>query len=120
MTNRNKEKGDRYERDILKMCRDAGFTWAERTRPGRREDEGDIHVAPGLIAQTKDVATPNWRDWLTELADQIRCARASHGFLVVKRRGVGGRPPIHLAVMPLENMLDLLREAGWTNQEGRK
>lgn len=116
MTNRNKAKGDKYERDILNLCRAAGFTWAERTRPGRREDEGDIHLAPGLIAQVKDVATPNWRAWLGELQDQIRCARARHGILVVKRRGTAGRQPLHLAVMPLDAMLDLLREAGWTNQ----
>lgn len=117
MANPNKNKGDKYERDILAACHAAGFPWAQRTRPGRREDEGDIHLTPGVILQTKDVATPNWRAWLTELADQIRCARARHGILVVKRRGAGGRPPLHLAVMPLPAMLELLREAGWTNQE---
>ena len=116
MANPNKNKGDQYERDILALCRTAGFTWAERTRPGRREDEGDIHLTPGVILQTKDVSTPNWRTWLAELANQINCARARHGILVVKRRGTGGRPPLHLAVMPLDAMLELLREAGWTNQ----
>ncbi|GAA4756184.1 hypothetical protein [Gordonia alkaliphila] len=117
MTNRQKAKGDQYERDILALARAAGFTWAERTRPGRREDEGDIHLAPGVILQTKDVATPQWRTWLTELANQITAARARHGIIVLKRRGAGGRPPLHLAVMPLDAMLELLREAGWTGDD---
>lgn len=117
MSNPQKRKGDQYERDVLAMCHEAGYPWAQRTRPGRREDEGDIHLAPGVILQTKDVATPDWRKWLSELKDQIRCARASHGILVVKRRGAAGRKPIHLAVMPLDAMLDLLRDAGWTNLE---
>lgn len=120
MANKNKAKGDQYERDVLAMCRDAGFPWAQRTRPGRREDEGDIHLTPGVIVQAKDVKALDWRGWLAQLADQIRCARATHGFLVVKRHGTGGRPPLHLAVMPLDSMLELLREAGWTNQDDRR
>ena len=113
MTNRMKAKGDTYERYVLAIVRRLGFPQAERTRPGRREDEGDIHLAPGVIAQCKDVTQVNWRDWLAELEQQRRCARADHGVLVVKRRGVGGRPPLNLAVMPLEHMLRLLCDAGW-------
>ncbi|QAU07224.1 RusA-like Holliday junction resolvase [Gordonia phage Asapag] len=113
MTNRMKAKGDKYERDILELARRRGFPQAERTRPGRREDEGDIHLAPGVIAQCKDVAQARWNDWLGELEQQRLCARAEHGVLVVKRRGAGGRPATHLAVMPLDHMLRLLCDAGW-------
>ncbi|WP_448222436.1 hypothetical protein [Gordonia iterans] len=119
MTNRNKARGDQYERDVLKACRQSGFPWAERTRPGRREDEGDIHLAPGLIVQTKDAAQPRWREWLDQLAGQVRCARAEHGVLVVKRRGSGGRPPVHLAVMSLDEMLRLLCDAGWGDHDAK-
>ncbi|AKJ72335.1 RusA-like Holliday junction resolvase [Gordonia phage GMA4] len=117
MANPNKAKGDKYERDVLAICRAAGYPWAERTRPGRREDEGDIHLAPGVILQTKDVATVAWREWLSQLADQVRCARATHGALIVKRRGTAGRAPLHLAVMPLEQYLALVAEAGYTTRE---
>lgn len=113
MANRNKEKGDRYEREILALAKRSGFVDASRTRPGRREDQGDIWLAPGLIIQAKDQKTPAWRDWLAELETQRRAARADHGILVVKRRGTGGRPPLNLAVMPLDSMLRLLCESGW-------
>ena len=113
MTNRLKAKGDQYERDVLKIARRSGFPFAERTRPGRREDEGDIHLAPDVIVQCKDAATPRWREWLAELNAQRLLARSAHGVLVVKRRGSGGRPPIHLAVMPLDDMLRLLCDCGY-------
>lgn len=94
------------------MCHKAGFEDAVRTRPGRREDEGDIHVnrGPDYILQTKDVATPQWREWLNQLAEQVDNAKAVHGALVVKRRGVGGKPPLHLAVMPLDDLLYLYKQ----------
>ncbi|MGP3708515.1 hypothetical protein [Gordonia paraffinivorans] len=113
MANNQKAKGDRYERDVLDLARRRGFPHASRTRPGRREDEGDIHLAPGVIVQCKDVARVDWRAWLAQLEQQRLAARAEHGVLVVKRRGAGGRPPIHLAVMPLDDMLRLLCDAGW-------
>lgn len=120
MTNRQKAKGDQYERDILAIARRSGFPFAERTRPGRKEDQGDIHLAPGLIAQCKDQKTPEWRDWLAELEEQRLEARADHGLLVVKRRGIGGRPPLHLAVLPLDDMLRLLCDAGWGDWDSIK
>ncbi len=119
MANPQKAKGDRYERDVLAIARAAGFPHAERTRPGRREDEGDIHLAPGVIVQTKDVASPQWREWLAQTEQQRLTAGADHGVLVVKRRGVGGRPPIHLAVMDLNSMLRLLCDAGWGDPDAR-
>lgn len=113
MVNHNKRRGDQFERDVLALARTRGFPFAERTRPGRREDQGDIWLAPGLILQVKDQKTPVWRDWLSELESQRLEARADHGILVVKRRGTGGRPPLNLAVMPLDSMLRLLCESGW-------
>lgn len=120
MANHNKARGDQYERDILAIARRSGFPFAERTRPGRKEDQGDIHLAPGLIAQCKDQKTPEWRDWLAELEEQRLEAHADHGLLVVKRRGIGGRPPLHLAVLPLDDMLRLLCDAGWGDWDSIK
>lgn len=117
MTNRMKARGDSYERDILKIARRSGFIFAERTRPGRREDQGDIFLAPGIVLQVKDQKTPAWREWLSELKSQRITARAEHGILVVKRRGSGGRPPLHLAVMPLDDMLRLLCDCGYGDHD---
>ncbi|MCF3939928.1 hypothetical protein [Gordonia tangerina] len=117
MTNRMKAKGDQYERDVLAIARRSGFPFAERTRPGRREDEGDIHLAPGVIVQCKDQSETRWRVWLAELNAQRLLARAAHGVLVVKRRGSGGRPPLHLAVMPLDDLLRLLCDCGYGDHD---
>ncbi|MGW8936001.1 hypothetical protein [Gordonia terrae] len=118
MANANKIKGDKYEREILAQCHRAGFLGATRTRPGRNEDQGDILLnrAGTAIIQTKDVAQLNFRDWMAELDAQMDAAGAGHGALVVKRRGVGGRPALHLAVMDVEMMLDLMARAG--HQDG--
>ena len=43
MANPNKAKGDRVERDVRKIISQYDPA-ARRTRPGRREDEGDIQV----------------------------------------------------------------------------
>lgn len=110
MANRMKAKGDKYERDILAICQTTGFTQARRTRAGRMEDQGDIHLTHDgrHILQTKDVATPTWREWLTELDHQKYAASATTGALVVKRRGTGPNPPIHLAVVRLDDWLEML------------
>lgn len=112
MANAAKNRGNKYERDVEQLCRAAGFPDAKRTRAGRREDEGDIHLDRGsrYILQTKDVVTPQWRPWLDELAEQVAAAKAEHGALVVKRRGTGGRPALHLAVLPLDAYLALLAQ----------
>ncbi|AOE43761.1 holliday junction resolvase [Gordonia phage SpeedDemon] len=111
MANPNKAKGDRYERDVLAVAIEAGFDEARRTRPGRVEDQGDIHLQRAAldILQTKDVASPNWREFLDGLADQKDRAQAETAALVVKRRGVGGRPALHLAVLHLDDYLRLIR-----------
>lgn len=125
MAHPNKRKGDQEERDVLAILRTAGFPHAERTRPGRMEDHGDIFVtrtaglAPGVIAQTKDVASPKWREWMGQLADQKARSGALIAFLTLKIRGYGGREPIRLAVMPLDEFTQLLRDAGYgTTPEG--
>lgn len=119
MTNRNKAKGDTEERAVLAILRAAGFPHAERTRAGRAEDQGDIFLdnavglAPSVIAQVKNVATPNWTAWLGELDDQKRRSKAVHAFLTWKRSRPGGKPPHRLAIMPLADYAQLLREAGY-------
>lgn len=119
MTNRNKAKGDTEERAVLAILRAGGFPHAERTRAGRAEDQGDIFLdnevglAPSIIAQCKNVATPNWTAWLGELDDQRRHSKAVHAFLTWKRSRPGGKPPHRLAIMPLDMFTRLLREAGY-------
>lgn len=118
MTNKNKRRGDEFERQQRDFYRIAGFPHAERTRAGYERDGGDIHLdpvvgmAPGVISQCKNVVTPRWSEWIAGLREQTKQARADVGFIAWKRRGVGW-PGDQLAVMPMTEFLDLLRRAGY-------
>ncbi|WP_027503333.1 hypothetical protein [Rhodococcus sp. UNC363MFTsu5.1] len=112
MTNPNKTKGDRAERAVRDFLRTNGFPHCERTRAGYTRDAGDLHPAPGLTVQVKDRAAYAWPEWLRQLGEQKDEARADHALLVLKRRGLGD-PGEWLAVMPLAQMAELLRAAGY-------
>lgn len=114
MTNANKVKGDRAERAAREALRALGFPWCEKTRAGYERDLGDLHLGPGVIAQVKDWGRPDWTLWLRGLHQQMANAAADHGFLLVKRRGIGEpRAGEWLAVMTVEQMALLLRRAGY-------
>lgn len=108
MAHPNKAKGDRAERDVLKIISQYDPA-ARRTRPGRLEDQGDIH-ALNMVWQVKDVARPLWRDWLVQLDSQVEHSRYQHGILVWKLRGYGGKPVKWLVITELEHMCELLEE----------
>lgn len=106
MPHPNKAKGDRAERSVLAILQQHDPA-ARRTRPGRREDEGDIH-ALNATWQVKDVARPLWREWLTQLDQQVERSPYRRGILVWKLRGYGGKPVKWLAVMELDKFAELL------------
>ena len=118
MASPQKSKGDRYERLVRDLVRARGFPGAERTKAGYARDAGDLHldpvlgIGPACIVQCKDVRTPNWTEWLEQLQAQKEESRAEHAFLSWKRSRPG-KAPLNLAVMPLEDMLVLLRKAGY-------
>jgi hypothetical protein len=122
MPNSNKVKGDRAERAAMATCIRLGFPWTEKTRAGYTRDHGDLHLetvhgrngGPAVIAQVKDDRTIRWPVWLGELAEQVRNAKADHGFLIVKRPGLSERNADQwLAVTTLADHLLLLRAAGY-------
>ena len=108
MPHPNKAKGDSAERDVLKIISQYDPD-ARRTRPGRREDEGDIH-ALNMSWQVKDVARPLWREWFVQLGSQVERSPYGHGVLVWKLRGYGGKPAKWLAVMELDKFAELLTQ----------
>jgi hypothetical protein len=114
MTNARKAQGDRAETAARDHARARGFPGTERTRAGYTRDHGDLHLAPGVIAQVKDCRTLRWGEWLPELAEQRADAGADVAMLVVKRPGMGARSTGQwLAVMSYDDMLDLVRRAGY-------
>ena len=108
MPHPNKAKGDRAEREVLRILPEYDSS-ARRTRPGRREDEGDIH-ALNIVWQVKDVARPLWREWFVQLGSQVERSPYGQGVLVWKLRGYGGKPPKWLAVMEADKLAQLLKE----------
>lgn len=98
------------ERAVEKLIQEK-FPDAKRTRAGRREDEGDVLIpSAGATCQVKAVRTPNWTEWLDDLADQKCHSGASTAFLSVKRSRPG-KSPLRLAVMSLDEFLNLLERA---------
>ncbi len=89
MPNRNKEKGDRFERAALLVAQEH-FPDAFKTRAGWDDDRGDIVLDKSyrFVLQVKDCTSKPWYVWLDELDEQKKNAGALHGAIVVKRRGV--------------------------------
>ena len=79
MSNRNKQKGDRAERAVRDYLQTI-WPGTRRTRAGWDEDLGDViaDTPRGLLCiQVKDVATPQWKTWFTQLEDQVQTLRAN-------------------------------------------
>lgn len=118
MTNANKRRGDDAERAVRDYLRSNGYPHAERTRAGYTRDYGDIHPCPGLVVQVKNTRDYRWTEWWTQLAEQVADARADHGVLVRKRRGVGDAGE-WIAAVPLAEYVRLLHAAGYGHEVPR-
>lgn len=114
MSNPSKVKGDAFERAVQDYLQANGFPWTEKTRAGYARDHGDLHLVPtrAVIAQCKNHSRITLPEWLSQLDEQVADAGAAHGFLAVKRRGVGD-PGRSYAVLELSALARLLREAGY-------
>lgn len=121
MANAAKRKGDEGEREVMYLLRMLGWPKASRTRAGRMEDAGDIHLVPradgaDAIVQVKNVVTPKWKEWWEELAKQKARAGAEVAFLVHHPKGVGNAAKWHV-VMHLDQFAELLHKAGYGPRE---
>lgn len=118
MANANKRKGDVAERAVRDFL---STLWpTKKTRAGFDDDLGDVLTdtpAGRLVVQVKDVATPKWKTWYAQLADQVRVCQEHTdnipvlgGILVHKYRGHGSPTDWH-AVCRLEDMTAMLTAA---------
>ena len=86
MANVNKAKGDRAERAVRDWAARV-FPGSFKTRAGFNDDLGDIVVdlrgVARVVLQVKDVATPSWREWFTQLASQVLTCRRESGHIPV-------------------------------------
>ena len=82
----SRDKGSRWEREVVRLLRSLGWASAERRQPGAPEDRGDVIGIPWLI-EAKDHASLDLAGWITQ-AETAR-ARTGHQLAIViaKRRG---------------------------------
>ncbi len=97
--NRPKQIGTAAETAVVNTARTRGFPHAERVVLHGTNDQGDVHLTPGLCpgviievkgGDTARSASDKLIDtWLHETETERRHAGAAHAFLVTQRRGVG-------------------------------
>lgn len=107
----SKRKGTSFERLIADHLR-TYWPYADRAPLTGNKDRGDIAGTPGIVWECKNAKTIKLSEWLDETETERDNADAEIGVLVVKRRGHGD-PADQYAIVPLETMIDLLKEAGY-------
>ena len=110
MTNPSKQKGTRFETDIVNYLNTNGYPHAERRALAGNTDRGDIAGIPGIVIEAKATKALTLGPHLDETETERQNAQADYGALVWKRP----RKPIHAAavILPLDQFVQLLQEAG--------
>ena len=70
---RNRDRGSRAERDVVKAAQAAGFHNARRYGAGDGRQPGDVDLqtdAPLVCLEVKDVASSSWPTWLRQAAEE--------------------------------------------------
>ena len=120
MGNKHKAKGTAFETLIVNYLKENNFPNARRTALAGENDSGDIHgvaqafeVSPKEVAiQCKNQKSFKLSEWLNATVEQATKLRNGVPLLVVKRPGKGEKAlGESYAVMRLEDMLKLLRDA---------
>ena len=109
MTNPQKNKGDRAEREIATLLADlTGYPVRRKLGAGRADDTGDLDGIPNTTAQVKDYK--NVTVAIRTAIDDLETQRANAGtdFAVAFIRRPGGR---WIAVSTVEHWATLHREA---------
>ena len=113
MSNPQKVKGDKAERDVAAYLAAHGFPYAERAYgAGRPDDVGDIDGIPSVVVEVKNHKTITIPAWLDELETEMFNANARHGAVIAKRRGSTDVADWY-ALMPAAEWTHLLVEAGY-------
>jgi Holliday junction resolvase len=87
MTSSSKQRGSRWELDVVKYLRESGFKYAERAYgAGRRDDKGDITGFPGWVFECKNHKAMDLAGWMDETDREKQTANAEYGVAIIKRR----------------------------------
>lgn len=107
-----KSKGTAFETLIVRYLQSKGWVHAERRALHGNLDKGDITGTGPLVWECKNHKTLDFSGWLRETEQERQNANAAHGILVVKRK-LYGEPSDQYAVMRLDDLVGLLKEAGY-------
>ena len=122
MGNKHKAKGTSFETLIVNYLKEQDFSGARRTALAGENDAGDIHgvlqrkeIPPKELAiQCKNQKSFKLSEWLNATVEQASRLTRGVPLLVVKRPGKGAAAiGESYAIMPLEDMLKLLKDAGY-------
>lgn len=107
-----KQKGTSFESLVVDYLRGQGWIHVERRALTGTADKGDITGTGPLVWECKNHKTLAFSEWLEEAEVERGNADADFGIVVAKRRG-RGQAKDQYAVLTLENMVKLLRMAGY-------
>jgi hypothetical protein len=110
---KSKQKGTLAETAVADLLRKVWPTVERRALAGVN-DKGDIAGIPKIVIEVKNQKSYKISEWLKETSQEQLNAQADYGILVVKPNGVGvSRVEDWWAVIPLRDLVSLLRQAGY-------
>ena len=109
--NTAKQRGTRFESDVVDYLRANGFPSVERRALAGALDRGDLTGLPGFAVECKDHKTIALAAWSNEAKTEATNAGARWWCVIAKRRrskGSSGTVSDAYVVMPLSVFADLL------------
>lgn len=120
MGNKHKAKGTSFETLVVNYLKEKGFTGARRTALAGTNDTGDVNgvvreePVSEVAFQCKNQKSFALSQWLDDTVEQASKLRDGLPILVVKRPRKGASAlGESYAVMRLEDMVRLLKDAGY-------
>ncbi len=110
MANPSKQRGTRWETDIVAYLNENGYPHAERRALAGNLDKGDITgLGPAIVIEAKATKALSLGEQMKETEAERLNAKADYGVLVWKRRQ---QPTAKAAViLPLDQFVQLLKAA---------
>lgn len=109
MTNPSKQRGTRFETEVVEFLKANGFPDAERRALAGSLDKGDVMNVPDFTLECKNEATMRLAAYMAEAAAEAINAKTPFFAAIVKRRGKGARDAY--VVMPLYEVVALIKLA---------
>lgn len=113
----NKAKGTRWETEVVRALRDAGFAGADRRALRGTADCGDITGVPGLVIEARNRKRVEPAAWIDEVAVKRDRDGARYGVAWFHRRGKS-RAEDGFVLMSGEDFLKLLTDAQGIGKKG--